>query len=87
MTSEQWDSVIQVNLNGVTIARKRYFLTSWTRGKVKSSTIPHPLSVFQEILKRLGSPADIARAYLYLASEDGDYVNGTVLEVNGGLSI
>lgn len=38
-------------------------------------------------LRRLGSPTDIAKAYLYLASPDSDYVNGTVLEVNGGLSI
>ncbi|KIL34671.1 3-oxoacyl-ACP synthase [Cohnella kolymensis] len=38
-------------------------------------------------LHRLGKPADIAKAYLYLASDDSDYVNGTVLEVNGGLVI
>jgi 3-oxoacyl-[acyl-carrier protein] reductase len=38
-------------------------------------------------LHRLGKPSDIAKAYLYLASEDADYVNGTVLEVNGGLVI
>lgn len=38
-------------------------------------------------LHRLGKPADIANAYLFLASEESDYVNGTVLEVNGGLSV
>ncbi|HZG87804.1 3-oxoacyl-ACP reductase FabG [Paenibacillus sp.] len=38
-------------------------------------------------LRRLGRPADVANAYLYLASDDADYVNGTVLEVNGGLVI
>ncbi|MBG9773047.1 hypothetical protein ABD71_08200 [Brevibacillus laterosporus] len=38
-------------------------------------------------LHRLGQPSDIAKAYLFLASDDADYVNGTVLEVNGGLSI
>ncbi|MFC0211436.1 3-oxoacyl-ACP reductase FabG [Paenibacillus chartarius] len=38
-------------------------------------------------LRRLGQPADIAKAYLYLASDDAAYVNGAVLEVNGGLSI
>ncbi|WP_232698723.1 3-oxoacyl-ACP reductase FabG [Brevibacillus daliensis] len=43
--------------------------------------------VEQVPLKRLGQPSDIAKAYLYLASSDGDYVNGAVLEVNGGLSI
>lgn len=38
-------------------------------------------------LRRLGRPEDIANAYLYLASDESDYVNGTVLEVNGGLVI
>ncbi|ERM15994.1 3-oxoacyl-ACP reductase FabG [Brevibacillus laterosporus] len=43
--------------------------------------------VAQIPLHHLGKPSDIAKAYLFLASEDADYVNGTVLEVNGGLSI
>jgi len=38
-------------------------------------------------LRRLGSPLDIAQAYLFLASEESNYVNGTVLEVDGGLAI
>jgi 3-oxoacyl-[acyl-carrier protein] reductase len=36
-------------------------------------------------LKRLGEPEDIANAYLFLASDMSNYVNGTVLEVDGGL--
>jgi 3-oxoacyl-[acyl-carrier protein] reductase len=36
-------------------------------------------------LGKLGSPADIANAYLFLASPESDYVNGTVLSVDGGL--
>jgi len=36
-------------------------------------------------LKRIGSPRDIANAYLYLASDDAAYVNGAVLNVDGGL--
>lgn len=38
-------------------------------------------------LKRLGKPEDIAAAYLFLASEDAKYINGTVLSVDGGLVI
>jgi len=38
-------------------------------------------------LRRLGRPADVANAYLFLASDEADYVNGTVLEVDGGLVI
>lgn len=36
-------------------------------------------------LRKLGQPEDIANAYLYLASDDARYVNGTILNVDGGL--
>ncbi|WP_110114347.1 3-oxoacyl-ACP reductase FabG [Bacillus sp. CGMCC 1.16541] len=36
-------------------------------------------------MRRLGKPADIAHAYLYLASDEANYVNGTVLHVDGGI--
>ncbi|CAG9607351.1 3-oxoacyl-ACP reductase FabG [Pseudoneobacillus rhizosphaerae] len=36
-------------------------------------------------LGRLGVPEDIANAYLFLASEESNYVNGTVLHVDGGI--
>lgn len=35
-------------------------------------------------LKRLGSPDDIARAALYLASDDSSWVTGIILDVAGG---
>lgn len=38
-------------------------------------------------LGRMGTPDDIARACLYLASDLSSYVTGTVLDVNGGLLI
>jgi len=36
-------------------------------------------------LGRLGSPQDVAYAYLFLASDEAAYVNGAVLCVDGGL--
>jgi 3-oxoacyl-[acyl-carrier protein] reductase len=38
-------------------------------------------------LGRLGQPTDIAKAYLYLASDDADYVNGAVLHIDGGIVV
>ena len=35
---------------------------------------------------RFGQPEDIARAALYLASDDSDFVNGTQLFVDNGFS-
>ncbi len=38
-------------------------------------------------LRRLGEAKDVAYAYLYLASDEADFVNGAVLCVDGGLII
>lgn len=36
-------------------------------------------------LNRLGKPADIARACVFLASEDASFITGSVLSVDGGI--
>jgi 3-oxoacyl-[acyl-carrier protein] reductase len=38
-------------------------------------------------LSRLGSPADVAAAVLYLASEEAGWVTGATLHVNGGMAM
>jgi len=38
-------------------------------------------------LGRLGKPAEVAGAVAYLVSEDGDYITGQVVDINGGLYI
>lgn len=38
-------------------------------------------------LKRLGKPEDVANAYLFLASDEANFINGTVLHVDGGMVI
>ncbi len=38
-------------------------------------------------LRRLGDPADIAAAAVYLSSPAGEYLTGKVLEVDGGLNM
>ena len=34
---------------------------------------------------RMGTPAEVARAVLFLASEDADFITGEVLDLNGGM--
>lgn len=38
-------------------------------------------------LGRLGKPEDIANAYLFLASDESDFINGAVISVDGGITI
>jgi 3-oxoacyl-[acyl-carrier protein] reductase len=38
-------------------------------------------------LRRLGEPRDVANAYLFLASQEADFINGAVLAVDGGLTL
>jgi 3-oxoacyl-[acyl-carrier protein] reductase len=38
-------------------------------------------------LGRLGSPRDVANAFLFLASDDADYITGTTIVVDGGQTV
>ncbi|MDB4943348.1 MAG: putative Oxidoreductase [Labilithrix sp.] len=38
-------------------------------------------------MKRPAQPAELAPAYVFLASNDGSYVNGEVLGVTGGMTL
>jgi 3-oxoacyl-[acyl-carrier protein] reductase len=50
---------------------------------LSEAAIQHLLS--QTPLGRLGEPADIAAAVAFLASEDGRWINGQNIQVNGGI--
>jgi len=38
-------------------------------------------------LRRMGTPEEVANVYLFLASDEASYVNGTVLSVDGGVVV
>jgi 3-oxoacyl-[acyl-carrier protein] reductase len=38
-------------------------------------------------LKRMGTPEEVAKVYLFLASDDASFINGAVISVDGGLVI
>ncbi len=38
-------------------------------------------------VRRLGEPRDVANAYLFLVSNEADFINGAVLSVDGGLTL
>jgi NAD(P)-dependent dehydrogenase (short-subunit alcohol dehydrogenase family) len=51
-----------------------------------------PKEILEKILAqiplgRLGKPSDVAGAVAYLVSEDGSYITGQVIDINGGLYI
>ncbi|MCU0428523.1 MAG: SDR family oxidoreductase [Cytophagaceae bacterium] len=38
-------------------------------------------------VRKIGKPIDVANAYFFLASEEASYINGTVLQVDGGYAV
>lgn len=61
------------------------------RNKVKAHEVESPeeseLRLQCYPLRRLGSPEDVARAVLFLASDDASWITGVDLFVDGGISI
>jgi 3-oxoacyl-[acyl-carrier protein] reductase len=60
------------------------------RANVVNPGVVDTLGIEQQIakripLRRLGTPEDVAKAVVWLASDEASYVNGAVLNVHGGL--
>ncbi len=76
---------------GKELGRKGITVNAVAPGFIETSMVESvPEKVLDQLkqtipLQRLGKPQDIANAYLYLASDEANYVNGTVLHVDGGI--
>ncbi|WHX41850.1 3-oxoacyl-ACP reductase FabG [Mesobacillus sp. AQ2] len=68
-----------INVNAVAPG----FIETGMTAKVPEKVIEHMKMLVP--LGRLGLPEDIANAYLFLASDESKYVNGTTLHVDGGI--
>jgi 3-oxoacyl-[acyl-carrier protein] reductase len=68
-----------INVNAVAPG----FIETGMTAKVPEKVLSQMLQMVP--LARLGKPEDIANAYLFLASDESNYVNGTVLHVDGGI--
>jgi NAD(P)-dependent dehydrogenase (short-subunit alcohol dehydrogenase family) len=59
----------------------------YTAGATNNDPVRIELALKQTPSTRLGTPADIAIAALYLASDAGGYINGHNLVIDGGASV
>src|SRR5271163_2291120 len=71
-----------IRVNGV---RPGVVLTEAVRAQLTESSLQAGLR--QSYLGRYGTPADIAKAVAFLASEEASWVTGQMLNVCGGLSV
>ncbi len=74
----------EIGSRGITVnvVAPGYIVTDMTRDLPEEQQLKLQSQV---PLQRLGNPADIANAVLFLASSMGDYITGETLHVNGGM--
>lgn len=75
------------------LGRKGFTVNAVAPGFIKTAmTNAMPTEVLQQMsakvsVQRMGETSDIAQAVLFLSSESAAYINGTVISVDGGLTI
>src|SRR6267143_1970629 len=80
ITEEQYDSIFNGNVKGLVFTDTAPWHSiegAEERMKIISSSVP---------LGRFGTPDEIAKAVVFLASDDASYITGTELFVDGGFA-
>ncbi len=74
---------LKIRVNGIAPGAIR------TRINTAAWETPHAYEALMALVpyKRIGEPADIARAAVWLASDESDYVVGTTLFIDGGMTL
>ena len=81
---------VAVFVNGEMIASRSELGQALAPGPIKTRISPPDGSEFQQrqigktFLGRVGQPAEVARAAVFLASDESSYVTGAVIPVDGG---
>ena len=82
-----------VQSNAPAFARKGITINAVAPGFIATPMVAAmPEKVLKDLeakvpLRRLGKPEEIANTYAFLASDEAGYINGTVIEVSGGISL
>ncbi|MCP4182815.1 MAG: SDR family oxidoreductase [Hyphomicrobiales bacterium] len=79
MALEYGPTGLRINAIAPGLIRRQGIETDWPQG-VKSWNEKCPL-------KRMGTPDDIAQAVLFLASPASSFITGTILTIDGGMSV
>ena len=75
------------------LASKNILVNGVAPGPIWTPLIPATMGVEKEEfgkstpLGRCGEPAEVAPAYVYLASDDSSYMTGQILHINGGVVV
>lgn len=62
-------------------------VTDWQKSALRDEPVHRPQDLAQHPAGRVGHPTDIARACLFLAAPDNDFITGANLVIDGGMTI